>query len=74
MPQTSTLTGRLIFGERVYVRLTRARSEDGKLDIPVCLEIEDTGGGRGLRDRGERGPNTATVLSHFWVTAVREFK
>jgi serine/threonine-protein kinase len=74
LPQNSTLSGRLIFGERVYGRLTRARSEDGTLDIPVCLEIWDRHGGRGLIDLGKRGPTTATVLSTVNVRAVREFK
>jgi serine/threonine-protein kinase len=74
LPQNSTLSGRLIFGERVYGRLTQARSPDGKINVPVCLEIESTSGGRGLPDKGERGPNTAQVLSHFDVRAVKEFE
>ncbi len=74
LPQWTALFGRLIFGERVYGRLTRARSPDGKIDIPVCLEIVDAGGERGLIDRGERGTTTATVLSDFLLAPVREFK
>jgi serine/threonine-protein kinase len=74
LPQNSTLSGRLIFGERVYGRLTRVRSEDGSVNIPVCLEIWDRQGGRGLIDLGKRGPTTATVLSTVNVRAVREFK
>jgi serine/threonine-protein kinase len=74
LPTNSRLSGRLIFGERVYGRFTRARSPDGKINIPVCLEIEATSGGRGLPDKGERGPNTAQVLSSFDVRAVKEFE
>ncbi|MBZ4414698.1 protein kinase [Myxococcus sp. XM-1-1-1] len=74
MPQNSRLSGRLIFGERVYGRLTRARSKDGTIDIPVCLELWDRQGGRGLIDLGKRGPTTATVLSTVDLKAVREFE
>ena len=74
LPQNSRLSGRLIFGERVYGRLTRARSPDGSVNIPVCLELWDRQGGRGLIDLGKRGPTTATVLSTVSVRAVREFK
>ena len=74
LPQNSWLSGRIIIGERVYGRFTRARSPDGKIDIPVCIEIEDTGGGRGLKHRGERGPTTAKVLSVFDLQAVSEFE
>ncbi|AEI66275.1 serine/threonine-protein kinase [Corallococcus macrosporus] len=74
LPQNSRLSGRLIFGERVYGRLTRARSPDGSVNIPVCLELWDRQGGRGLIDLGKRGPTTATVLSTVYVRAVREFE
>jgi serine/threonine-protein kinase len=74
LPNGSRLSGRLIFGERVYGRLTRARSPDGKIDVPVCVEREDTAGGRGLLYEGERGPTTAKVLSHFYLRAVKEFE
>jgi hypothetical protein len=74
LPQGSTLAGRLVFGARVYGRFTRARSKDGKINVPVCIEIWDFDGGRGLPDEGARGSTTATVLSDFYVRAVKEFE
>ncbi len=73
LPKNSRLSGRLIFGERVYGRLTRARSPDGKLNIPVCLEIREFTS-RGLEYKGTPGPTTATVISDFGVRAVRQFE
>lgn len=74
LPQPTTLSGRLIFGERVYGRLTRARSRDGKINVPVCLEMIEDGDRRGLSYMGERGPGTAQVWSFFHFRAVNEFK
>ncbi|XXF78086.1 protein kinase [Myxococcaceae bacterium GXIMD 01537] len=67
-------SGRLIFGERVYGRLTRAISFDGKLNIPVCLEIWDPEGGRGLIHLRPPGPTKAHVLSDFYLHAVEAFE
>lgn len=73
-PQNSRLSGRLIFGDRVYGRFTRARSPDGKLDIPVCMELRDINGGLGIVYRGERGPTTAKVTSRFGLQPVEAFE
>ena len=74
MPSTTTLSGNLIFGERIYGRLTEARVNDQT--IPVCIEMQDVEGGRGmLREReSDGGPDTAWVLSTVRLRAVSRFE
>lgn len=44
---SAILAGRLIFGtERVYIRLTEARLEDGRR-FPICVDVYDASGDRG---------------------------
>lgn len=69
----ATLSGRLIIADRVYVRLTRARTSKGT--FPVCLEVLDSSGNRGLAIK-EGGGDTgrARVFSAVTVRAVSEFE
>jgi hypothetical protein len=66
------LSGELIFGERVYGRLTQARTEDGT--FPVCIELHDEKGGRGLIRMPNGDANTAKVFSTVTIKAVRHFE
>jgi serine/threonine-protein kinase len=77
LPQNIFLSGRLIFGEeRVYGRLIHARSRDGRINIPVCLEMEDMDDARrGLIPTAKgTDPHTVTGPSNFHLRAVKEFK
>ncbi|WP_342379812.1 serine/threonine protein kinase [Myxococcus stipitatus] len=71
--QGATLTGRFIVGDRLYGRLTRARM--GKGSVPVCLEVLDSSGNRGLEISGGGGDSgKVRVFSAFLVKAVSEFE
>jgi serine/threonine-protein kinase len=73
LPGGTILSGELIFGEkRVYGRLIQARTGDGT--FPVCIELWDENGGRGLVRRGDSGPNTAKVFSTMDLKAVEHFE
>ncbi|NOJ81599.1 serine/threonine-protein kinase [Myxococcus xanthus] len=67
------LSGRLIVGDRLYGRLTRARTSNGT--FPVCLELQDTSGRRGLEiESGGAGSSEVRVWSTVTLRAVREFE
>ncbi|MBU8900980.1 protein kinase [Corallococcus sp. M34] len=69
----ATLTGRLIVADRVYVRLTRARTSKG--GFPVCMEVLDTSNKRGLEiEGGGADSGKARVYSAVFVRAVSEFE
>ncbi|RKG56877.1 serine/threonine protein kinase [Corallococcus sp. AB011P] len=69
----ATLSGRLIIADRVYVRLTRARFRGES--FPVCLEVLDSSGNRGLAIKGGGGESgKARVFSAVTVKAVSEFE
>jgi serine/threonine-protein kinase len=68
----ATLSGELIFGERVYGRMTQAR--DGDETFPVCIELRDEEGGRGLIRSDDGGPNSAKVFSIMTLEAVDHFE
>ncbi|RYZ41685.1 MAG: serine/threonine protein kinase [Myxococcaceae bacterium] len=69
----ATLSGRLIIADRVYVRLTRARTSKGS--FPVCLEVQDGTRNRGLEIEGGGGDTgKARVYSAVRVKAVSEFE
>lgn len=71
----ATFSGWLIFGEkRVYGRLTEARIPPDGRRIPVCLELWDPRGGRGLLRDDKGGDTTATVFSTVNVRPVRKFE
>jgi hypothetical protein len=66
------LSGELIFGERISGRLTQARAKDGT--FPVCIELWDEEGGRGLIWEPNGGPNTAKTWSTVTLEAVDHFE
>ena len=67
------LSGRLIFAERIYGRLTEAKVNGQS--FPVCFELEDLAERmRGLARRPNGGPDSPKVLSTVLMKAVREFE
>ncbi|RJS13618.1 serine/threonine protein kinase [Corallococcus sp. H22C18031201] len=69
----ATASGRLIVADRVYVRLTRARTNKGS--FPVCIEVLDRYEKRGLEIEGGGGDSgKARVYSGVYVQAVSEFE
>ncbi|WP_141593883.1 serine/threonine-protein kinase [Myxococcus sp. AB056] len=69
----ATLSGRLTVADRVYVRLTRARTSKGS--FPVCLEVLDSSRNRGLTIKDGGGDTgKARVYSAILVKAVSEFE
>jgi serine/threonine-protein kinase len=73
LPGAGPLSGRLIFAERVYGRLTEAEV-DGRT-FPVCFELEDrTERVRGLVREPNGSANTVKVFSSVTVKAVRKFE
>lgn len=66
--------GELIFADRVYGRFTQAYTRGGDF-IPVCLEMVEQYGVRGIRRKGrDPGPGTATVSNTAVVYAVSRFE
>ena len=73
LPGVTTLSGRLIFADRVYGRLTEA--EVAGRTFPVCFELEDrTERVRGLLREPNGSADAPKVFSTVTVKAVREFK
>jgi serine/threonine-protein kinase len=70
------LTGRLILGERVYGRLTQARTPDGKQSFPICMEFWEgaSGGRRGIVPEPNGGTGTARIYSTVRLKAVSRFE
>jgi len=73
MPGEPALSGRLIFADRVYGRLTEAEV-DGRT-FPVCFELRDfSERGRGLVRKPNGSADTAKVWSTVTVKTVRKFE
>ncbi|WP_225410783.1 serine/threonine protein kinase [Stigmatella hybrida] len=73
LPSSTALSGRLIFGDRVFGRLTEAKV-DGRT-FPVCFELEDlTERVRGLVREPNGSAGTVKVFSSVTVKAVARFK
>jgi hypothetical protein len=74
LPHRTSISGRLIFGaDRVYGRMTEARTPDGR--FPVCLELFPTDlKRRGLEREPDGGPDTPRVWSSVFVKAVDRFE
>ncbi|WP_306414664.1 serine/threonine-protein kinase [Corallococcus carmarthensis] len=75
MPDGTTLAGRSIVRDRVYVRLNWATTPQGD-SFPVCLDVvSGNDSDRGLaREPGEDSPSRARIYSSNYVEAVSEFK
>jgi serine/threonine-protein kinase len=72
LPGATALSGRLIFADRVYGRLTEA--EVNGRTVPVCFELEDrTERVRGLVREPNGSADTAKIFSSVTVKAVRKF-
>jgi serine/threonine-protein kinase len=72
MPSGTKLSGRLVFGDRIFGRMTEAEV-DGRT-IPVCVELVDVEGGRGLLREPNGGPDSAKTFSSVRLEAVRRFE
>jgi len=68
----TALSGHLLLADRVYGRLTTA-TVDGRT-FPVCFELHDIEGGRGLVREPKGSAETAKVFSSVDVRAVRKFE
>jgi serine/threonine-protein kinase len=67
------MSGRLIFGDRIYGRLTEVTVNGST--FPVCFELEDhTEGGRGLVREPNGSADTAKTFSTVTVKAVSKFE
>ncbi|WNZ59534.1 serine/threonine-protein kinase [Myxococcus sp. MxC21-1] len=74
LPDSTRFVARLIFGDgRVYGRLIEARIPGGER-FPVCLELYDADGKRGLAREPDGGPDSARVFSGGDVEAVDRFE
>jgi len=77
LPQDTRLSGRLIFGDRVYGRFTQATLPEyaGGGTVPVCLELQEANGPkRGLDYEPESTENDVKVYSAAQVRAVERFE
>lgn len=74
IPNGSMASGRLIFGDRVYGRMTQVQLRDTNRTVPVCMELLDTSGNRGLELEPGSTPTAPRVFSVGYIRAVRSFK
>jgi len=73
LPNKTLFFGQLYFGDkRVYGRITEARTPSGET-FPVCMELSDTSGGRGLIIRSSSG-DAFTVGAIVHVVPVDHFE
>lgn len=69
LPGGTELYGQLYFSDRVYGRITEARTPQGKA-YPVCMEVLSSGEERGLSR--ERPGNTPGSVRVYWVITLRQ--
>jgi serine/threonine-protein kinase len=76
LPQDTRMSGRLIFGDRVYGRFTQATlpEEVGGGTVPVCFELLDDGDDPGLEYRPGSTESDVKVGSAAGVKAVDRFE
>jgi serine/threonine protein kinase len=74
IPNGSTASGRLVFGDRVYGRITQVTLEGTGRTVPVCMELLDTDYSRGLVIEPGSTPTTARIFSAGYIKAVSSFK
>ncbi|HEX8703528.1 MAG TPA: serine/threonine-protein kinase [Myxococcaceae bacterium] len=73
LPGSVVFAGRLLFGrERVYIRLTEARLEDGQR-FPVCIDIYDAADRRGSEVRPGSTRDEVRMSNVVQVRAVDRF-
>jgi serine/threonine-protein kinase len=72
LPSAAELSGRLILADRVHGRLTEVKV-NGRT-FPVCFELDDEQGGRGVVREPNGSADTAKVFSTVYVRAVRKFE
>jgi serine/threonine-protein kinase len=73
LPSGTLLTVQLFFADRVYGRVTHARTPSGDT-FPVCMDLVDLHSARGIAREPDGGPDTVKVYPLGRVKAVREFK
>jgi serine/threonine protein kinase len=74
IPGDSVASGRLVFGDRVYGRMTQVRFRDTGRTVPVCMELLDSGGHRGLEFESGTTPTAARIFSVGVIRAVSRFE
>ncbi|ATB44657.1 serine/threonine protein kinase [Corallococcus macrosporus] len=74
IPNGSVASGRLLFGDRVYGRLTQVKMEGTGRTVPVCFELLTSGSERGLGMEPGDSPDTARVFSVGFLRAVSHFE
>lgn len=74
IPNGSMVSGRLVFGDRVYGRMTQVRFRDTGRTVPVCMELLDPGGRRGLELESGTTPTAARIFSVGVIRAVSRFE
>jgi serine/threonine-protein kinase len=72
LPYGTALSGRLLFGERVYGRFTHARAPDGRT-WPVCIELWEGAGPRGAPPQKGSTANTVKIYTLTQVEPVKSF-
>ncbi|XXF78510.1 serine/threonine-protein kinase [Myxococcaceae bacterium GXIMD 01537] len=75
LPRRTEFFGRILIGaERVYFRITEARTPKGER-FPVCIQIVDGfDSGFGIQKRRDGGPDAATIESEVLVEVVPRFE
>ncbi|MFP2924151.1 serine/threonine protein kinase [Pyxidicoccus sp. 3LG] len=68
------LTGKLIFGDRVYGRFTEAQLPKGGGTVRVCMELRDESGKRGLEREPGSTEGNVKVWNTGYVRAVDRFE
>ena len=69
LPHETELHGRLYFSERIYGRITEARTPTGET-YPVCMEVLSTSAERGL-ERDQPG-DTPESVKLYWAVRLRQ--
>ncbi|NNC03699.1 serine/threonine protein kinase [Corallococcus exiguus] len=74
MHPDTILSGKLLFGDRVYGRFTEARLPKGGGTVRVCMELRDGSGKRGLEREPGSTEGNVKVWDTGYVRAVDRFE
>ncbi|QSQ25189.1 serine/threonine protein kinase [Pyxidicoccus parkwayensis] len=74
MHPDTILSGKLLFGDRVYGRFTEARLPKGGGTVRVCMELRDGSGKRGLEREPGSTEGNVKVWDTGYVRAVDHFE